>query len=242
MSDLNIHQRILAIMADLTYVQKSDKKVNDQYRFVTHDSVAKAIHPLLVEHGVAMIPRVVSWTQNGNRTEAGMEVDFVNADKPEDKVTVPCFGFGIDSQDKGPGKAVSYATKYAVLKLFVLETGDDPEKDMIEHSRVDVAAETAKLITALDKGDWVTLCEMDRGGESWLTVWSNLDTRKKKAVKDLIKVRDEYRDKINTNAEDDKPSSVNELWDELSKEGKSEVWRCLTENTKDYITQLRKQA
>jgi hypothetical protein len=31
--------------------------------------------------------------------------------------------------DKGPGKAVSYAFKYALLKVFCLETGDDPDND-----------------------------------------------------------------------------------------------------------------
>ena len=107
----NIHQRILAVMSDLNYVQKSDKKVNNQYTFVTHDAVSAALHPLLVTHGIVTIPRMTEWAQDGNRTSVNMEVDFVNVDAPEDKVTVPCFGFGIDPQDKGPGKAVSYATK-----------------------------------------------------------------------------------------------------------------------------------
>ncbi len=31
--------------------------------------------------------------------------------------------------DKGPGKAISYAFKYACLKLFCLETGEDADND-----------------------------------------------------------------------------------------------------------------
>ena len=62
-----------------------------------------------------------------------MQVAFVNVDKPEDRVEVEFFGYGIDPQDKGPGKAMSYAVKYALLKVFSLETGDDPERDNIPH-------------------------------------------------------------------------------------------------------------
>ena len=133
METKNIYQRILAVMTDLTYIQKESKKVNNQYTFVSHDAVSKAIHPKLVEHGISMVPTVKGWAQGGNRTSATVLVKFINADQPNDFVEVEYFGFGIDGQDKGPGKAISYATKYAMLKVFVLETGDDPERDMIEH-------------------------------------------------------------------------------------------------------------
>ena len=145
MSELNIYQRVLAVMSELSYVQKGDKTVNNQYRFVGHDAVSEAIHPMLVKHGIAMIPSVSGWKQDGNRTEVDVTVSFINADKPEDRFEVQTFGFGVDQQDKGPGKAVSYATKYAVLKTFVLETGDDPEKDNINHVP---AAESTKAKSA----------------------------------------------------------------------------------------------
>ena len=44
-------------------------------------------------------------------------------------MAVRAFGYGIDNGEKGPGKAVSYAVKYALLKTFCLETGDDPDRD-----------------------------------------------------------------------------------------------------------------
>jgi hypothetical protein len=36
-------------------------------------------------------------------------------------------GIGVDEQDKGPGKALTYATKNAWLKALMLKTGDDPD-------------------------------------------------------------------------------------------------------------------
>ena len=129
----NIYQRILSVMDDLHFVQKEDKRVNGQYTFVSHDAVSAAIHPLLVKHRIVVTPTVIDHTIDGNRTVVNVEVNFVNADMPEEKITINSIGYGIDNQDKGIGKAVSYATKYAFLKMFVLETGDDPEQDLIEH-------------------------------------------------------------------------------------------------------------
>lgn len=130
---LNIHQRINAVMKNLSYVQKEEKKVNNQYKFVSHDAVTAAVHPHLVEHGITAIPTVLSHSQEGNRTEVDVRVTFTNMDDPTDTVICDYFGYGVDPQDKGPGKAFSYAKKYAFLQVFCLETGDDPERDNIDH-------------------------------------------------------------------------------------------------------------
>lgn len=126
---LNIYKRILAVMKDVDYIQKGDKKVNNQYRYVSHDQVSAVIHPKLVEHGIVIIPTVKTMTQDGNRTTMWLQVLVINADLPEDCFVIDTWGYGIDQGDKGPGKAISYAYKYALLKLFCLETGDDPDHD-----------------------------------------------------------------------------------------------------------------
>ena len=126
---LNIYQRINLVMQDVSYIQKSEKQVNNQYRFVSHDQVSSTLHGPLTRHGIAMIPTVVNYKNDGNRTEVTVNVRFVNIDDPEQYISVDFLGFGIDSQDKGPGKAISYACKYALLKVFCLETGDDPDND-----------------------------------------------------------------------------------------------------------------
>jgi hypothetical protein len=125
----NIYQRILGVMEDVKYIQKGEKTVNGQYRFVSHDQVTSAIHDALVKHGIVALPTVSKYVQDGNRTMVDLNVKFVNAEKPDDFISTDFFGYGIDTSDKGPGKAVSYAFKYAILKTFCLETGDDPDQD-----------------------------------------------------------------------------------------------------------------
>lgn len=126
---LNIYQRIREVMREVDYIQKGDKKVNNQYRFVSHDQVTAAIHPQLVKHGIAVIPTVDEMKQEGNRTEVTLAVEFINVDDPKDRFEVMFTAYGIDQGDKGPGKCISYAYKYALLKTFCLETGDDPDNE-----------------------------------------------------------------------------------------------------------------
>lgn len=128
-STKNIYQRVLAIMSELNYIQKGSQKVNGMYRFVSHDQVTAAIHPLLVQHGVVVVPTVVEHTIEGQRSTVKIKVEFVNVDEPIDRFEIVSYGQGIDSGDKGIGKAYSYAYKYALLKTFALETGDDPDND-----------------------------------------------------------------------------------------------------------------
>ena len=61
----------------------------------------------------------------------------MNADDPTDRLTIVIESHAMDNADKAPGKAVSYANKYALLKLFEIETGEDEESRYQEQS-VDV--------------------------------------------------------------------------------------------------------
>lgn len=128
---LNIYQRILEVMREVDYIQKGPKKAGGIYTFVSHDLVAEKIHPQLVKHGIVAIPTVKSLNQKDTRTEVCLTVRFINVDVPTDFFEIDAWGYGIDPQDKGPGKAVSYAFKYAMLKTFCLETGDDPDNDQV---------------------------------------------------------------------------------------------------------------
>lgn len=144
----NLHQRMHAVMQTIAYVQKEEKQVNGQYRFVSHDAVTAKVRGALVDHGILTLPTVTRHSQDGNRTEVDITVAFVNVDDPADRIEVQAFGYGIDPQDKGPGKAISYAVKYAYLKAFALETGDDPERDNIEHEPAKVGASGKDVLVA----------------------------------------------------------------------------------------------
>lgn len=140
----NIHQRIAAAMQKVTYIQK-EKKQGMRYSIVSHDAVTAKVRPVLLSEGVIYYPVNLTNGQTGNRTDCTMVIRFANIDNPADFIDVPSFGYGIDDQDKGPGKAMSYAVKYALLKALGLESGDDPDEDqnVVFNNPVVIALETA---------------------------------------------------------------------------------------------------
>ncbi len=158
----NIHQRMLAVMKDVGYIQKGDKTVNNQYRFVSHDSVTAKLRVAFIEHGIVATTHVERHSQDGNRTEVDVRVEFINVDEPSDRVTINAFGYGIDPQDKGPGKAVSYAVKYAYLKAFALETGDDPERDSIDHKPAEKRDTRPNTPTQVNRDAYMALGDDER--------------------------------------------------------------------------------
>jgi len=138
----NIYQKLLDVMADVRYIQKENKTVNNQYRFVSHDAVTAATSEAFIKHGIYARPFIVEKdiktitikTKFGEKEcficQVVVEYTFINIDKTDETITVNGIGQGIDDQDKACGKAISYACKYALLKALGIETGEDPEKDV----------------------------------------------------------------------------------------------------------------
>jgi hypothetical protein len=141
MSDLNLFQRINECRKKIDYIQK-DKSVSTgggSYKAVTHDAVTAIVRTHMVDFGIVSYPVLVESLMNPPivnvdgtqskqmRYEATYDFHFVNADKPEDRLTIRIQAHAMDNADKAPGKALSYAKKYAILKLFEIETGEDEE-------------------------------------------------------------------------------------------------------------------
>ena len=134
---LNIYQRINEIRKKVEYLKK-DKQVQG-YKVITHDQVTGAIRKYLIEYGVVVVPNEMSskmietGTQTGSGTpwmryEAKYTIEFTNMDDMEQSIAINVTAHAMDTGDKAPGKALSYATKMAMLKLFSIETGEDDEE------------------------------------------------------------------------------------------------------------------
>lgn len=134
----NIHQRLAEVMREVRYIQKEQKQ-GMKYTIVSHDAVTAKVRPALLNAGIVYYPVRCEHTHTGNRAECEMTVRFVNIDDPSDFFDVPTFGYGVDAQDKGPGKAMSYAVKYALLKALGLETGDDADAESVDYDTADPA-------------------------------------------------------------------------------------------------------
>ncbi|GJM01930.1 MAG: hypothetical protein DHS20C08_04310 [Rhodomicrobium sp.] len=139
--DLNIYQRMVLAQSQARKINKdSEAKINSKksgvefsYKYVTHDDIASEARRILTQNGVLFFPSVDDLKQDGNRTALKVKGVFVNADCPDEKLENIVYGYANDDQDKGPGKAYSYAIKYMLAKTLLLNTSDDIEADNVEH-------------------------------------------------------------------------------------------------------------
>jgi len=120
------------------YIKKdSTVKQGGSYRAVSHDLVTAHCRAAMIEHGLFIVPSLVSGQvhQTGMATSGGTPIfryesvfDISIAHAPSGThmiMRIPAHAN--DTGDKAPGKALSYATKYALLKLFAIESGEDDE-------------------------------------------------------------------------------------------------------------------
>ena len=135
MSELNIYQKLVEVRKSCQYLKKDNQ--GHQFKFVSSSQTLGTLRTAMDEHNLLLVPSVTSHetrdhtTKNGGReyfTIATMNFTWVNADKPEEKVSCPWLGQGLDSGEKGVGKAMTYAEKYFLLKFFNIATDkDDPD-------------------------------------------------------------------------------------------------------------------
>lgn len=148
----NILQRINAVMKDVKYIQKTaNVNAGGKYKAVTHDEVTKKLHPAMQKHGIVALLQLVEdsmapsgmITSNSNPIflyQCVYDVVFCNIDEKDDTVTCRVSAHANDTSDKAPGKAASYAMKYALLKTFLLETGDE-EEERVEGNAAPISEE-----------------------------------------------------------------------------------------------------
>jgi len=146
--ELNIYQKMLKATEQIGRVAKnlSVDMGKNSYKAVSEKDVLEAVKPIEIELGIYSFPlsrKVIetnvlttSKTYNNETKESNqlfMRLEtiyrFINVDNPSEYVDVTTYGDGVDSQDKAPGKAMTYADKYALLKAYKIETGDDPDKE-----------------------------------------------------------------------------------------------------------------
>lgn len=214
---MNIYQRLNEVRKVVEYLQK-DKEVAGKYMVVTHDAVTALVRPRLIEFGIITVPTLLkSQTTNTTLTtskgipiiryEATYRVSFVNMEEPTDRVDVDIESHALDEGDKAPGKAISYAVKCAILKIFNIETGEDEEsRQDLKMKKANNKSVAREVFDALPEADQIVLRDaamepiaMLHGGDvagaveaidaleldndTQIAFWSLFDSKERSAIK-----------------------------------------------------------
>lgn len=147
---MNIYEKIQAVSEKVRTVEKNLQvgTGNSSYKAVADFDVLLAVKDAEKQFRLVSIPvkqevlsHEVIRTAAANGYEkvnyvdlVKMTIKIVNIDKPDETVEVEALGRGLDSGDKGLGKASTYARKYALLNAYKIATGEDPDAHKSEDS------------------------------------------------------------------------------------------------------------
>lgn len=207
----NIHQRIRNIQRVVEYVKK-DVKVGTgeaSYPGVSHDAVVAKVRSAMIDNGVNLVmdydherspdldvEKVQQVRGNGQPGMSRLRVffnalfvaKFINIDNPSDYVSFDIPAHAMDFGDKAPGKAISYAKKYALLTMFLLETGIDEESRSAETDEFKAEVVLSQTAVLLKEGKSREALEtLESAGlthSEQIIVWGGLNSQQKKAIRD----------------------------------------------------------
>lgn len=108
-------------------VLKAVKELEEKYRIYSYPKARKIVDREILETKKMYDGRTIEGNQIFMRIETIYK--FINIDKPEESIEITTYGDGVDTQDKAPGKAMTYGDKYALMKAYKIITGEDPDQN-----------------------------------------------------------------------------------------------------------------
>lgn len=139
----NIFKAMSEITAEISAVAKNLEVGfgSSRYKAVGEADILAAVKPIEAKHGVYSYPvsreiieagTMEKETKSGKTVQLFMRIKvvyrFVLIEDPAQYIDIISYGDGVDTQDKAPGKAMTYADKYALMKAYKIITGDDPDQ------------------------------------------------------------------------------------------------------------------
>lgn len=154
----------LKVMAECPYLRKS-KSQGLPYSYASEAVLIHKVRKSMIKNGLSIVPRGVGQrelrkyptTKNGEMTVWACEMKFALLHKGGEQLECAVWVEAGDTTDKAAAKAQTMGLKYALRQLFMIETGDDPDRERQEQAgseqlsleEVKSEIEDAKTVEAL---------------------------------------------------------------------------------------------
>ena len=202
----NLAQAIIAVMQEVKGIEKSMTigTGNSSYKGVPDQEVKKIIGESMAKNGLCILPigvepkiQIDRWEETAYDNYQKKEVTkqkqsvftevttkYLLLHSSGESIELSGYGHGIDSQDKGAGKATTYALKYTMLYTFLVPTGkiddadnthsDSIQTPIVQQQKVDLLSLEKTALESLKKCK--TLAELKTTFESFTTIQKNIQT------------------------------------------------------------------
>lgn len=174
----NLAKAILKVMAEVKGIDKTMTVGSgaSSYKGVPDQEVKKIIGAAMERNGLCLLPLTIEpkteisrWeeTYNGQvkqKQSVFTEViaTYLLLHTSGENVKISGYGHGVDSQDKGAGKATTYALKYALLYSFLVPTGKIDDSDNSHSDNLETPK--ASNLPALTVSALIAMLEAIDGG------------------------------------------------------------------------------
>lgn len=157
----NIAAKLVLIMNDCSYIQKSGFNEYHHYKFASASDVLEKVNASLVRNNVASIVVADLEDMRDTVNQAGKtehlatvrtNLTLIDCDSGE-SLTVVGLGSGQDIGDKAVMKAQTASLKYAFMLSLAISSGDDPEADAQTDIRNSPPVTQASKTLVQDEGD-----------------------------------------------------------------------------------------
>jgi len=154
METINITKAIIAVMKEVKNIEKkmSVGSGNSSYKAVSDSMVRNELKQAMTDNGLAIVPVEVKATTQVDRWEeetpygkkmkqsilTDVHTEYLLLHESGESLALAGYGQGVDSQDKGAGKATTYALKNILLDTFLIIKGDDMDTDFTHSNDIDV--------------------------------------------------------------------------------------------------------
>lgn len=142
----SLYEKIQKVSNEINSLEKDISVGSGSYAYkaISEASVIRAVKKAETKHGLTSIPTKqeiisseIKEVQIGNKITLRY-IDVIKVTlkiidlQTGESIEVDSYARGIDSGDKGLGKAQTYALKYALMKAYKVATGEDPDANKSE--------------------------------------------------------------------------------------------------------------
>jgi hypothetical protein len=187
----NLTKAVIAVMKEVRGMEKNSRvgQGGHAYNGTKDQDVKEVFNEALAKHGLIMFPKDIEehtqvdrWEQdyNGNKTQkqsvfTKVKVYYTLAHESGEEVTICGYGHGVDPQDKGAGKATTYAMKNALLYTFLTPVGKIDDTETTHSNEMPTPKPTVAKSATVPKAERVIVAE---GDENFLKIVKGVSTGK----------------------------------------------------------------
>jgi len=128
----------IEVMKAVGYVQKTGQH-GQGYSYASEGDLIRTLRSAMIQNGLTLCPVGVDVTAHrdaGKQLLTEAIVTYALRHTGGEEVRVAVLSTGADVGDKAAFKLMTGAEKYALRQAFLIETGDDPERDQAQQDRL----------------------------------------------------------------------------------------------------------